>query len=340
MCPERGPALMFYVSRTPLRVSLFGGGSDYPEWFRRRPGAVLGFTIDKYVYISALRLSTLVDYRFRLSYHRLETADSVAGIGHPVVQAVLDREAIESPLDISVQSDLPGNSGLGTSSAFTVGLVNLISSVKGTTRTKLELAELAIDIEQNVLRERVGIQDQLHTALGGLSHFRFEGDTFEIYPVHVRGADLERLTDWMVLVYTGIKRHASGILHQQIANTAAKRVDAELDEMVALVTEGHRVFETVGDDILPTELARLLREAWRLKKRLSPHVSSPEIDDLYERCCALGAIAGKLCGAGGGGFLLVLVPPHRREALTAAMGPERCISFRIEHAGSVVSRRW
>jgi D-glycero-alpha-D-manno-heptose-7-phosphate kinase len=319
---------------------MFGGGSDYPEWFRRRPGAVLGFTIDKYVYISALRLTTFVDYRFRLSYHKLETGNTIADLGHPVVQAVLTREAIEAPLDISVQADLPANSGLGTSSAFTVGFVNLISSIKGTTRTKLELAELAIDIEQKVLKERVGIQDQLHTALGGLNHFRFEGDKFDIHPVHVRGEDLDRLTDWMVLVYTGIKRHASGILDQQIANTASQKVDAELGDMVELVAEGHRVFETMRDDALPTELARLLREGWRLKKRLSPQISSPDIDELYERCRAMGAIAGKLCGAGGGGFLLILVPPHRRAALCAALGPERCISFRIEHAGSVVSRRW
>jgi D-glycero-alpha-D-manno-heptose-7-phosphate kinase len=331
---------MFHVSRTPLRVSLFGGGSDYPEWFHRRPGAVLGFTINKHVYISALRLTTFVDYRFRFSYHQLETGNSIADIGHPVVRAVLDREGVEVPLDISVQADLPANSGLGTSSAFTVGFVNLISSIKETTRTKLELAELAIDIEQNVLQERVGIQDQLHTAMGGLNHFRFEGDKFDIHPIHVRGEDLDRLTDWMVLVYTGIKRHASGILDQQITNTAARKVDAELDAMVELVAEGHRTFETMRDDALPLELARLLQEGWRLKKRLSPQVSSPDIDDLYERCRALGAVAGKLCGAGSGGFLLIVIPPDRRAALCAALGPERCISFRIEHAGSVVSRRW
>ena len=331
---------MFHVSRTPLRVSLFGGGSDYPEWFRRRPGAVLGFTIDKYVYISGLPLSTFVDYRYRFSYHQLETRNVVADIVHPVVRAVLEREGIEAPLDISVQADLPANSGLGTSSAFTVGFVNLISSIKDTSRTKLELAELAIDIEQKVLRERVGIQDQLHTALGGVNHFRFEGDKFDIDPVHVRGEDLDELTDWMVLVYTGIKRHASGILDRQIANTATKKVDTELEALVDLVGEAHRIFETASGEQLALELARLLEESWRLKKRLSPQVSSPDIDELYERCLALGALAGKLCGAGGGGFLLMVVPPDRRAELCAAVGSERCISFRIEHSGSVVSRQW
>jgi D-glycero-alpha-D-manno-heptose-7-phosphate kinase len=328
---------MFHLSRTPLRVSLFGGGSDYPEWFHRRPGAVLGFTIDRYIYISALELSSFVDHRYRLSYSRLETGDDISAIEHPVVRAVLASEDFRAPMDYSVQADLPANSGLGSSSAFTVGFLNLVSALKGQTRTKLELAELAIDIEQKVLRERVGIQDQLHTALGGLNHFTFEGDRFEIHPIHIRGGDLVELADWLVLVHTGIKRHASGILERQIENTAKRRVDSELEAMVALAGEGHRVFEANRGADLARELARLLDESWRLKKRLSPDISSTEIDDLYSRCCQLGALAGKLCGAGGGGFLLLIVPPERRTALCQELGPERCVSFRIELSGALVS---
>jgi D-glycero-alpha-D-manno-heptose-7-phosphate kinase len=331
---------MFYTSRTPLRVSLFGGGSDYPEWYRRRPGAVLGFTIDKYIYISALRLTTFVDYRYRLTYSRLEVGNDIAEIQHPVVRAVLTREEFSSPMDYSIQADLPANAGLGSSSAFTVGFLGLITSLKGVSRTKLELAELAIDIEQNVLKERVGIQDQLHAAFGGLNHFTFEGDRFGINPVHVSGADLDRLADWLVLVYTGVKRHASEVLQAQVANTVEQRVDGELEAMVALVDEGHRVLESAHGDDLPIALARLLDESWRLKKRLSPNVSSPEIDDLYERCRRAGALAGKLCGAGSGGFLLMVVPPDRRAALCHEFGADRCIAFRIEQTGSVVSHRW
>lgn len=331
---------MFHTSRTPLRVSLFGGGSDYPEWYRRRPGAVLGFTIDKYIYISALRLTAFVDYRYRLTYSRLEVCNDIAEIEHPVVRAALMSEAFSSPMDYSIQADLPANAGLGSSSAFTVGFLNLITSLKGLSRTKLELASSAIDIEQNVLQERVGIQDQLHAAFGGLNHFTFEGDRFGISPVHVSGADLDRLADWLVLVYTGVKRHASKVLQTQVANTVERKVDAEIEAMVALVEEGHRVLETVHGDDLPVELARLLDESWRLKKRLSPDVSSPEIDGLYERGQRLGALAGKLCGAGGGGFLLMVVPPDRRAALCEEFGADRCVSFRIEHQGSVVSHRW
>jgi D-glycero-alpha-D-manno-heptose-7-phosphate kinase len=207
-------------------------------------------------------------------------------------------------------------------------------------RSKLELAEMAIDIEHNVLHERVGIQDQLHAAFGGLNHFTFEGDRFEIRPIHARGEDLDRLSDWLVLVYTGTKRRASEVLKNQITNTADKKVDAELEAMVALVDEGHRVLEANHGDDLPIALAGLLRETWDLKKRLSPRVSSTEIDALYDLCCRTGALAGKLCGAGSGGFLLMVVPPDRRADLAAAVGEDRCVSFRIEHSGSVVSHRW
>jgi D-glycero-alpha-D-manno-heptose-7-phosphate kinase len=331
---------MFYTSRTPLRVSLFGGGSDYPEWYLRRPGAVLGFTIDKYVYISALRLTAFVDYRYRLTYSRLETGTDISQIEHPVVRAVLTREDFSSPMDYSVQTDLPANAGLGGSSAFTVGFISLISSLKGLSHTKLELAERAIDIEQNMLRERVGIQDQFHAAFGGFNHFTFEGDRFGIHPVHVSGADLDRLASWLVLVYTGVKRHASHVLQAQIENTAERKVDHELEAMVELVGEARRLFETARGDDLPIELGRLLEESWNLKKRLSPDVSTPEIDRLYDRCRRAGALAGKLCGAGSGGFLLMVVPPDRRAGFCDDVGAERCISFRIEHSGSVVSHRW
>jgi D-glycero-alpha-D-manno-heptose-7-phosphate kinase len=331
---------MFRTCRTPLRVSLFGGGSDYPEWYRHRPGAVLGFTIDKYIYISALRLTSFVDYRYRLTYSRVEERNDIAEIQHPVVRAVLTREEFSSPMDYSIQADLPANVGLGSSSAFTVGFVRLISSLKGLSRTKLELAEVAIDIEQNALQERVGIQDQLHAAFGGLNHFTFEGDRFNITPVHVSGMDLDRLADWLVLVYTGVKRHASQVLQTQVANTIDHKVDDELEAMVKLVGEAHRILETTHGDDMPVELALLLEESWRLKKRLSPNVSTPEIDDLYERCRRAGALAGKLCGAGSGGFLLMVVPPERRAFLCEEVGVERCIDFRIEDAGSVVSHRW
>lgn len=334
------PAGVIVTSRTPLRVSLFGGGTDYPDWFQRRPGAVIGFTIDKYIYISALRLSAFVDYRYRLTYSQLETGRDVEDIRHPVVRAVLLREDYREPMDCSIQADLPANAGLGSSSAFTVGFLNLIAALKGVSRTKLELAHLAIDTERNLLRERVGVQDQLHAAYGGLNRFNFDGDKFSMLPIALSGGELDRLADWMVLVYTGIKRQASEVLDEQTANTAGKQIEDELAAMVELVDAAQAAFEGHLDDNLPLELARLLDEGWRLKKRLSSRVSNDAIDELYDVCRRQGALAGKLCGAGGGGFLLMIVPPEQRPTLVRTLGAERCIGFRIEHSGSTVREQW
>jgi D-glycero-alpha-D-manno-heptose-7-phosphate kinase len=327
-------------SRTPLRVSLFGGGSDYPAWYREHPGAVLGFTLDKYIYISALPLTAFVDYRYRVSYSRLEVEQQIALIKHPVVRTVLEREGYAHPLDCSIQSDLPANAGLGSSSAFTVGFLNLVSALNGTPRTKLELARLAIELEQQVLNEQVGIQDQLHATFGGLNRFDFHGDQLHMCPIQVSGADLDTLTDWFVLVFTDSPRNASATLEEQIQNTGARRVDKELSAMVALVDDAQEVFQTKQGEALPIALAGLLEESWRLKRRLSTKVTNEHIDAVYERCKRRGALAGKLCGAGGGGFLLMVVPPDCRPALIDEIGEHRCVKFRIEHSGSTVRSHW
>lgn len=327
-------------SRTPLRVSLFGGGTDYPEWFREHPGAVLGFTIDKYIYISALRMSTFVDYSYRVGYSRVETVQSVSEIQHPVVRAVLETEQFFEPMDYSIQADLPASAGLGSSSAFTTGFINLVSALEDKPRTKLELARKAIATEHDVLGERVGIQDQLHASFGGINRFDFVGEELSIKPIQVAGADLDRLADWMVLVYTGVKRSASATLDEQIENISAAKIDDELSAMVELVDRADALFQRASGDELARELAELLGESWELKKRFSGKVSTPEIDALYERCVSAGAIAGKLCGAGSGGFLLMMVPPERRGALIEAIGNDNCIDFRIEHNGSLVRTLW
>ena len=320
-------------------MSLFGGGSDYPAYYRRRPGAVLGFTIDKYIYISAIRLPSFVDYRYRLTYRKLELCQRVEEIEHPAVRAILQQQGYDEPLDMSVQADLPANAGLGSSSSFAVGFLNLVSALQGIPRTRLELAELAIDLEHVVLNEHVGIQDQLHAAFGGLNRFDFHGDLFRVSPVRISGSDLESLSDWLVLVYTGIKRHASLTLEKQIEDTEKKDLDPQLEEMVRLVDEAEEVFRTKRGDDLAEGLAELLKTTWELKRSLSTSVSNPEIDALYERCLQHGAIAGKLLGAGGGGFLLMVAPPDARERLIADLGAERCVRFQIEHGGAQIARQ-
>jgi D-glycero-alpha-D-manno-heptose-7-phosphate kinase len=330
---------MIVTSRTPLRVSLFGGGSDYPDWYRHTPGAVLGFTIDKYIYISALRLPSFIDYTYRLSYSKLETGHDFTAIEHSAIREVLARSSFTDPVDIGVQADLPANSGLGSSSAFTVGFLHLISALTGVRRTTHELADLAIDVEQNVLKERVGVQDQLHATFGGINRFDFHGDDIAVKPLRVEGATIDRLDEWLMLVYTGIKRHASATLTEQIENTASRKLDRQLQAMVDLVGAGERVFATSSPDELPHRLAELLREGWAIKRQLSASVTSPAIDELHDLCLDNGALAAKLCGAGAGGFLLALVDPERRDGFVEALGPERCIPICVELSGSAVWRQ-
>ena len=328
---------MMVAVRTPLRIGLFGGGTDYPAYFRREPGAVIGFAIDKYVYLSALRLTAAVDYRYRLSYSRVETVDRVAAIRHPVVRAVLTRHGFDEPTDFSAQADLPASAGLGSSSAFTVSVINLVAHLMGAPRTAMELAREAIHTEQVLLRENVGVQDQLHAAFGGINRFDFAGDDFTVTPIAVSAAAQRALAEWLVLVYTGVKRRASSVVEEQVQRTEAGLLDAELREMCGFVDAAQQVLESArGTEDIGAQIGRLLHQSWQIKRQLSPQVSAPEIDALYEFCLANGALGGKLCGAGGGGFLLTAVPPARRPAFEEAVGQRLCVAFAIAPQGSTV----
>jgi D-glycero-alpha-D-manno-heptose-7-phosphate kinase len=328
---------MIVSVRTPLRVSLFGGGTDYPEYFHRTPGAVLGFTIDKYIYLSGLPLTSYVDYRYRLSYSKVEVVDSIAAIEHPVVRAVLQRYGWDEPTDFSVQADLPAAAGLGSSSAFTVSFVNLISHLMGVPRTRMELAREAIYTEQALLQENVGVQDQLHASFGGINRFDFDGVKIGLTPINISGREVRNLSDWMVLVYTGIKRRATSVVEEQLKNTSAKTVDFELREMLEFVDAAQMILEdrSRSSDI-PVRIAQLLHRSWQIKKRLSSGITLREIDDLYESCLSNGALGGKLCGAGGGGFLLMVVPPEKRNAFEAAIGPRQCVRFQVDLHGTTL----
>jgi D-glycero-alpha-D-manno-heptose-7-phosphate kinase len=331
-----GIAIMVAV-RTPLRVGLFGGGTDYPAYFRREPGAVLGFTIDRYLSVRAEPLPAAVDYRYRLSYSKRETVDSVAAIEHPVVRTVLQRRGFDEPTDFSVQADLPASAGLGSSSAFTVSMLSLISHLMGSPTTPMELAREAIHIEQVLLQENVGVQDQLHASFGGINRFDLCGDSFRVTPVALSASQAARLADWMVLVYTRVRPRASAVVAEQIRLTEAGSLDAELREMRGLVDAAQQALENAEHrDDTPVCIGRLLHQSWQIKKRLSSRISTPAIDALYEFCLGNGAIGGKLCGAGGGGFLLMVVPPERRRSFETEIGERHCVRFRIASQGAML----
>ena len=326
---------MIYITKTPLRVSLFGGGTDYPAYFQRTPGAVIGFAIDKYIYISALKLGGYVDYRYRISYSKVEQTDTIDAIEHPVVRNLLKRKGWDEPTDFSIHADMPASTGLGSSSAFTVGFINLISNLLMIPRTRMELAREAIFTEQELLKENVGVQDQLHATFGGINRFDLSGDNYRITPINISSAALNTLTDCMVLVFTGIKRRATQIAALQVENTSAKKIDSQLADILKLVDQAQVVLESRADTAnLPARIAEMLHESWMIKKELASNITLEAIDELYEFCRANGALGGKLCGAGAGGFLLMVVPLQKRERFEKAVGAHRCVRFQIAPHGT------
>ena len=324
------------TSRTPLRVSFFGGGTDYPEYFQHHPGAVLGTSIDKFIYISALRLEPFVGYGYRLSYRINEDIDRIADIQHPVFRAVFEDCQLEKGWNFGVLASLPSGSGLGSSSSFTVGLLKLLSHLRGDGITRYDLATQAIRIEREVLRENVGIQDHLHATFGGLNRYDFAGGRFTITPVRLHSQVRDALNASMYLVHTGIARHASQMVKEQIKSTSERKIDKPLARLYDLTREATALLEEADAGKVLAELGRMLDDGWQIKRSLSSAVSTPEIDAIHATVMANGALGGKLCGAGGGGFLLTLVPPERRAGVQAALGERALIPIRMDETGATV----
>jgi D-glycero-alpha-D-manno-heptose-7-phosphate kinase len=260
---------MLCTTRTPLRVSLFGGGTDYPAYFERAPGAVVGFAINRYIYISALVLTAWQAYNYRIAYSTLEHTERVEDIQHPIVREVLRHYDSGERLDINILSDLPASGGLGSSSAFTVGFVNLISTMFDRALTKMELARKAMFVEQELLAENVGVQDQLHTAMGGVNRFDFDGRRrFRMTPLHLDLDTVERLNNCMVLVHTGSPRRASDMALEQIGAIKAGQSDQELSRLYDMVSVAVELLEG-GGDVVP-ELGLMGGEAPAVVARHQP----------------------------------------------------------------------
>lgn len=330
---------MMLVSRTPLRISFFGGGTDYPEYFSRAHGAVLGMAIDKYVYIAALQLSSVLDYRYRISYSRIETVSAIEDIQHPVVRNVLSHFRVEDPLDLSIMADLPARSGLGSSSSFTVGLLNLVNALQNRQMTKYDLARTAIFVEQQLLAENVGVQDQYHATYGGLSRYDFRGGRTQITPVQMTAPCFAAMTGSLFLLYTGKVRFASAALTEQMERMRTGTLDRSLSHLLALTYQAVDVLEGTDPERMLAEFGGMLHEGWETKKSLSSKVSNPDIDALYDAARAGGALGGKLCGAGSGGFLLVLVPPARQAVFRERLRDVAIVPVGLDVAGSVLLSR-
>lgn len=320
------------ISRTPYRMSFFGGGTDYPAWYRVHGGAVIATTINKYCYITLRYLPPFFDHRFRVVYSKSEICHTVDEIVHPAVREGLRYLEITSGLEIHHDGDLPARSGIGSSSSFTVGLLHALYALKGHMPNKRQLAEESIYLEQERLKETVGSQDQILAAYGGFNHITFHpGGGFSIRPMTLTRQRIYELESHLMLFYTGIERTASDIADTYVGDIQQK--EQELSSLVRLVDKGIAVLSN-GEDITP--FGELLHEAWQLKRGLSTKVSSPHIDSIYKQARSAGAIGGKLLGAGGGGFVLLFVRPSDQERVREKLNRLLYVPFKFEFSGSQI----
>ncbi|HHT9125906.1 MAG TPA: GHMP family kinase ATP-binding protein [Candidatus Brocadiia bacterium] len=324
------------ISRTPVRISFFGGGTDYREYFEREGGAVLGTTIDKYVYVSINRVSEFFEYKIRVGYSKAELVNNVDEIVHPSVRETLKFKKLDGNFDIHIFSDLPARTGLGTSSSFTVGFLNALYALEGKKTSKQRLAEEAIYIEQEMIKERVGCQDQFHAAYGGLNIIEFGKKGIFVRPVIISKEKLEFLKESTLSFYTGLNRYANDILKEQVENTKTRAKDNYLKRMHQMVSEAEKIISDEEPDEMIRQLGELLHESWKLKKCLSSKVSNSFIDNTYETALRAGASGGKISGAGGGGFLSLIVRKDKQQAVRNAL---RClleVKFEFENEGSKI----
>jgi len=320
------------ISRTPYRISFFGGGTDYPVWYRENKGAVLSTTIDKYCYITIRYLPPFFPHKYRIIYSKIETVKNIEEILHPAVRETLKFLDINKGIEIHHDGDLPAKTGMGSSSAFTVGLLNSVYALKGIMVSKAQLAKEAIHIERDILQENVGAQDQIATSYGGFNKINFNGnDEFRVEPIIVTRDRISQLENHLMLYFTGFSRIASEVAQAQIENTPKKK--RELTLMYQMVDEAINILNE-NKNIL--EFGKLLNETWKLKRSLTNKISNPMINNIYETALKAGAIGGKLLGAGGGGFMLLFVSPEKQPKVRETLKTLLEVPFNFESEGSQI----
>lgn len=316
------------IIRTPYRISFFGGGTDYPAWYREHGGCVLSTSINKCSFLVLRKLPEIFDYRYKIRYFADETTKCVDDIQIPVIREAIKYMNFEDGLDITHHGDLPNRTGIGSSSSFTVSLIHGLATLKNEQITKRDLARKSIYLEQNVLREAVGSQDQVAAAFGGFNRIEFGGYTdFTCYSLHLKKDILQELESWVQLFFTEKLRNSFDIAEKKITNISSKKVDLnimkDLTHEAERVLYEHRIYD----------FANLLNDQWKLKKSMESSITNNEIDDIYDKGIQAGAIGGKLLGAGGGGFILFLTPPHMQKKVTEKL-KLRQVPLNFDYLGS------
>ena len=323
------------ICRTPVRISFFGGGTDYPIWYKNHGGAVISATINKYSYITARWLPPYFDYKHRIRYFQQEQANSLEEIKHSSVRECARYLHVQEGLEVVHNADVPAQSGLGSSSTFTVGMLHALHTLQNHMPTKRQLAMEAIHVEQDLIGEAVGSQDQTAAAFGGLNMIRFDGVRgIDVEPIITSKERLQELQDNLILVFTGFSRNASEVAKVQIAATPDRTRELNTmqelcNQALGLLTDRRTSLDGFG---------RLLDEQWRIKRVLTDKITNSEIDEIYELMMQNGALGGKLLGAGGGGFMLFYVPTENQGKISDALKHKKkmVLPFRIEFTGSKI----
>lgn len=318
------------ITQTPFRMSFFGGGTDFPEFYKQYGGAVISTTFDKYCYVNVRHLPRFFDYSTELSYSKTERVTSIDDIRHPAIREAMKYLDMHE-LRLTYEADLPARSGLGTSSSFAVGMLNAFYALKGKYADKKRLADDAIYLERVLCDEAGGVQDQIAASFGGLNRINFSAEGYTVNPIIISPERKEQLNRNLMLFFTGFSRFSSDI--QVSTMNAIEDKKKHLLEMLDLVDEAERILTTKSD---LNEFGRLLDHTWRLKRGITSQISTDSIDGLYHKAVQAGAVGGKLLGAGGGGFLLFYVEEDKRESLKQAMEHLLYVPFEFENAGTRV----
>ena len=318
------------ITKTPYRISLFGGGTDMPNWYNKNRGAVVSFAIDKYCYIVLRELPIFFEHSFKITYSLTETVNQLSDIHHPAFREAIKKYAPDSRLEINHLGDLPARSGIGSSSTFAVGLINALNLWSGKSLTREKIANLAIEFEQKDLLENVGSQDQIACAVGGLNLIEFGPDeNWRLTPLNISSDYRKRMESWIVLGYSGITRYSSDISKHLIENLEKHPVLLNRITELAYICNG--ILKSEAD---LSQIGTLLNESWEIKKIMNPYSSSKTLDSLLLKAKDFGAIGGKVLGAGGGGFCLFWVHPENRKHFVDNMNSLKTIPVAISDEGT------
>ena len=322
-------------SRTPFRISLFGGGTDFPDWYKENNGMVISGTIDKYCYVNVRKWPAIWDFNFRLRYYKTEQVKKINQIKHAPYREIIKHFNFEKEkIEIIHTADLPALSGLGASSSSTVAAIQALSLLKGVLLSKKQLSQLAIFIEQKKLKENVGSQDQIAAAFGGFNKISFKKDLDFTVEELLTNEKIDLLNKSTFLVYTGIQRKGQKIEKEKISNIRNKKLENNLNNIMKITNKAFSEFNKKKINL--KKIGKLLNDQWEEKKKLSKNITNPTINKINKVCLLNGAYGSKLLGAGGGGFILVLCPSNKKKKLMKKLAKFKIVNFRFENAGSTI----